>query len=170
MREWQWRTENGMDGMRRTALVCVMVALVLSCKDSGSSDVEHGDGAAGSAPSKPSTGQCPPPNDILAINLGCHSGEKPLVKTTGPCTLTSSAFSGSVYLQTNDAGTCHVELTSGSDATSFVDVKIVSRWRAIGSDPHGCGQEFVGVTETGEPCLPSGCEFSVPERECDAAH
>jgi hypothetical protein len=113
---------------------------------------------------------CPLPLNIVAIDLGCHSNEKHTVKTTGPCTLPALARADSkdVDVQTTDAGTCHVELTFGSGAASSLDVKIVSRWRALGSDPHGCGQEFVGLTDAGDPCM-SGCKFSLPERICDPA-
>jgi hypothetical protein len=90
-----------------------------------------------------------------------------MVKTTGPCTLTSGGDPESVSLQTSDAGTCHVELTFANGATSSVDVEIVSRWRALGSDPHGCGQEFVGVDQAGSACLPSACKFPLPDRKCE---
>jgi hypothetical protein len=70
-------------------------------------------------------------------------------------------------LQSKNAGICHVELTYESGAESLVDVKFISRWRPLGSDPHGCGQEFVAVNEAGSVCLPSACAFSIPEQMCD---
>lgn len=158
-----------MDRLCAMGWVCLMAVLGLSCKERGSSDVAR----AGAADSSPSASEstprdgCPPPSDLVAIDLGCPPSAEPVVKTTGPCTLTSGSDSESVYLQTNGAGTCHVELTLGTEATS-VDVNVVSRWRPLGSDPHGCGQEFFGVTESGSPCLPSACKFPLPERRCDA--
>lgn len=143
--------ENNMDRVCASGLVCLIVVLGLACSTS-----QPG-----------SESRCPPPNDIIAIDLGCLPGEEPGVKTTGPCSLTSGGDPQSVYLQTNGAGTCHVELTFGRGATPSVDVNIVARWRSLGSDPHGCGQEFVGVTDTGAPCLPSACKFALPGRKCD---
>jgi hypothetical protein len=126
--------------------------------------------ACGSSPSAASRGICLPPPDVAAINLGCVPSEPPVVKATGPCTVTTGDAETKqyVYLQSNDAGICHVELTFGSGAKSLIDVNFMSRWRAMGSDPHGCGQEFVAVNESGSPCVPSACTLSVPELMCDA--
>jgi hypothetical protein len=63
-----------------------------------------------------------------------------------------------ITLTSNGAGTCHVELTFGSGATSSVDVDFTSQWRSCGADPHGCGQAFVAADTT----------VSVPEPMCDA--
>jgi hypothetical protein len=132
----------------------MVAALVLSCEDIGSNG-----GAC----------KCNGPNRIVEIDLGCHSGEKPVVKTGGPCSVASGQdYSEGVYLQASGAGTCHAELTFGSGTASSVDVAIVSRWEACGSDPHGCGQAFLGVTDTGDLCLPSVCKISVPDLTCDA--
>jgi hypothetical protein len=154
-----------MDRTRASGLACVMAVLGLSCTAADSNS--NADAAVGSY-----RGHCPPPSDILAIDLGCGSSESPAVKTTGPCTLNSadpiSANKQTVYLQANDGGTCHVEVTFESGATSSVDVNIISRWRPVGSDPHACGQEFIAVDDAGSPCLPSACEFSIPGRMCDA--
>jgi hypothetical protein len=70
--------------------------------------------------------------------------------------------------QNNDAGTCYVELTFGSGGTSSIDIKVISRWVAFESDPHGCGQAFIPLTESGSDCVPSACQFSLPDRTCDA--
>jgi hypothetical protein len=155
-----------MDTRRASGLACVMAVLGLSCtaKDN---DAGADAGADGSY-----RGHCPPPSDIFAIGLGCGSSESPVVKTTGPCTVNSvdpmSADGQSLRLQTNGAGTCHVEMTFGSGATLSVDVNVTSRWRPVGSDPHACGQEFIAVNDAGSDCLPSACEFSIPGRVCDA--
>jgi hypothetical protein len=145
-----------MDGTRAISLVCLMVA---SCGDSDSSAANDGARVAGS---------CPPPNNIVAIDLGCSSSEGTAARTTGPCTVTSAEDSKTINLQTSDAGTCHVELSFASGDTASVDVDIVSKWRPRGDDPHGCGQEFVAVTDTGAPCLSSACKVLLPELACDA--
>jgi hypothetical protein len=106
---------------------------------------------------------CPPPNDLVAVRLGRGSSELPVVKTLGACTPTAGGNTQSVYLQTHAAGRCHVELIFGSGATSSVDVNIMARWRPLGPDPRGCGQEFVAFAEDGSPCLPSACQISIPE-------
>jgi hypothetical protein len=103
----------------------------------------------------------PSPSGVIAvIPSGCGP---PVVKTTGPCTaaLVPLAFpqenSQGLALTPNGAGTCHVEVTFGSGATSSVDLDFVSEWRACGSDPHGCGQAFVATNQV-----------SVPAPTCDA--
>jgi hypothetical protein len=118
----------------------------------------------GCASSSPADGysSCPPPYDLALVNLGCVPSVPPVVKTTGPCTVSSGVNAQDVYLQGNDAGTCHVEITFGSGVTSSVDVDFMSFWRPLGSDPRGCGQEFAAVTESGSP------QVSVPEPVCDA--
>jgi len=95
-----------------------------------------------------------------------------MVGTTGPCTVSpgddAQGNAQYVYLENNDAGTCHVELTFGSGATSSIDINVISMWRPLGFDPHGCGQEFLAVDESGSPCGPSACYFSIADRMCDA--
>jgi hypothetical protein len=92
------------------------------------------------------------------------------VNVTGPCTPATSSEPGTVYLKTIDAGTCHVELKFGSGATSSIDLTIVSSWIPLGLDPHGCGQVFTAIKDTGDICLPSACKFPLPDRTCDAGH
>jgi hypothetical protein len=136
-----------------TALVCLMVVFGLpSC--------------AGTKDSVPH--ECPAPSRAVAISLGCRSSEQPQVKTTGPCAHTSGTDpigSGFIYLQASGAGTCHVELTFVSGATSSIDVNIVSQ--PNGYDPE-CGPALVGVTDTGAACVPSACTFSLLDQTCDA--
>jgi hypothetical protein len=72
----------------------------------------------------------------------------------------------SIDVMSNGAGTCHVDLTFGSGTTSSVDVNFMARRRALGDDPHGCGQEFVAVCDAGSPG--DGCPFSVLGQMCDA--
>jgi hypothetical protein len=115
-----------------------------------------------------SVAACPGPNNVAVIDLGCVPSEPPVVTTTGPCAVSSGESAQYVYLQNNGAGTYHVELIVAGGARSFVDMNIISRWRLLGSDPRGCGQEFVAVNDSGSPCLPTGCLFSIPDRMCDA--
>lgn len=143
-------------------------------------------GAAGCAPAETSGAcSCPKPPNIAVIHLGCASIEPPAVKTTGPCTVcpivlangsipegASCAVFGDnsqkITLTANDTGTCHVELTFGSGATSSVDLDFTSVWTGCGSDPHGCGEGFVAAIADGSPCTSNGCQVSVPEPMCDA--
>ncbi|MDB4987228.1 MAG: hypothetical protein JWN04_2406 [Myxococcaceae bacterium] len=113
-----------------------------------------------------SKGSCAPPSDIAALDLGCIPSAPPVLKTVGPCTVASGESAQTLYLQSTDAGVCHIEVTFETGVTSTVDVSFVARWRALGDDPHGCGQEFVAVTDAGSACSPSACQFSVPEA-CD---
>ena len=129
-------------------------------------------------------GSCAPPPDLALINLGCVPIVPPVVTTSGPCSVCPIALangsipdgshcavghnSENIWLIGTDAGTCHVELTFGSGATSSVDVDFASEWRALGFDPHGCGQAVVPVTADGGPCPPTGCQVSVPGAWCDA--
>jgi len=118
---------------------------------------------------------CAPPGNTAVIHLGCVPIEPPVVKTTGPCAvcpgvlangsipdgITCGAVAGpsqNITLIANGAGTCHVELTFGSGATSSVDLDFMSEWEPCGSDPHGCGEGFFAATTT----------VSVPETACDA--
>ena len=139
---------------------------------------------------------CPPPPTSAVVHLGCLPVEPPVVKTTGPCsvcpvTLANGSipegshcavpdYSQDITLEANGAGTCHVELTFGSGATSSVDLNFTSEWIACGSDPHGCGEGFVATNADGcEPwqvceeysdgsvCSAIGCQASVPEPVCD---
>jgi hypothetical protein len=92
-----------------------------------------------------------------------------MVKIAGPCTL-SEGEAGTeqyVFLQSNGAGICRVELTFASGAKSTIDLKFMSKWYPFGSDPHGCGQGFVALDDSGSICLPSACTFPLPERMCD---
>jgi hypothetical protein len=100
---------------------------------------------------------CPSPATQAFIQLGCVLIEPPAVKTTGPCTASAVENSQQISLTANGAGTCHVEVTFGSGATSSVDVDFTSVWEPCGSDPHGCGQGFVATNQV-----------SVPEPTCDA--
>ena len=116
-------------------------------------------------------GACPPPLDWAGIRIACVPSELPTVKTTGPCTVNSADEGPSTYvlLRGTDAGTCHVELTFANGATSSTDLKFMSRWRPLGSDPHGCGREFVPVDESGNFCVPHACLFPLPDRMCEDA-
>jgi hypothetical protein len=139
-----------MNDTHATALVCLMVVFGLPSCD-GTEDTDP---------------HCPPPPDQVAIDLGCRSGEQPLVKTTGPCFQNKGSDPQRyVSLQASDAGTCHVELTFVSGATSSIDLNIVSQ-SPVGSDPE-CGPSFVGVDDTGAICAPSACTFSLLDQTCD---
>ena len=113
-------------------------------------------------------GACPSPDDTAEITFGCVSHEPPVVKATGPCSVMSSDAGTSVFVQGKDTGTCHVDLTFASGATSSVDVNFMAKWRALGDDPHGCGQAIFPISDGGMPCY--GCQLSVPEQTCDAGH
>jgi hypothetical protein len=120
---------------------------------------------------------CPPPLNSAVIQLGCVPSEPPVVKTTGPCSVcpvvlangeipdgsTCGALGPSqdIMLMANGAGTCHVELTFASGATSSVDVDFMSM-------PQGCGNEaFLPVGADGGPCAECR-QVSVPDPTCDA--
>ena len=121
--------------------------------------------------SSSASGACPPPPDIAVIDLACVPVQAPVVATTGPCTAAVGQPGESaqqIVLTSIGAGTCHVAWAFGSGATSSVDVDFVAQWRALGSDPHGCGQEFIAVTADGSPCIAFGCQVSFPEPMCDA--
>jgi hypothetical protein len=108
-----------------------------------------------------------PKRDFAFINLGCASSQSPVVKTTGPCSASLVGLNEKgVILTSSGAGACHVEMIFGSGATSSIDLDFMSVWLPLGSDPHGCGQGFVTVTESGSPCI--ACQLSVPEPMCDA--
>jgi hypothetical protein len=105
--------------------------------------------------------------DFAYIHSGCVSDQSPVVTTTGPCTATVAGPNGEDLILTgNGAGTCQVERTVTGGAAQSADVNFISAWLPLGTDPHGCGQGFLAVTETGSVCI--GCELSVPEFTCDA--
>jgi hypothetical protein len=133
----------------------VALALGLAVLGAGGCRAQQGDGG-GSA-------NCPAPDDVAMVNLGCVPSQPPLVATTGPCTASAAQNGQDIMLTSTDAGTCHVEMTFGNGATSSVDVDFVAVSR-----PYGCGQEFVAVTADGGPCIPNGCQLSVPKPMCDA--
>ena len=124
--------------------------------------------------------KCPPPPNEAVIHLGCLPVEPPVVKTTGLCSVCPVVlangsipegahcavghYSQDITLTANGAGTCHVELTFGSVATSSVDLDFMSVWRACGSDPHGCGEGFVAANADGTHFI----QVSVPGPICDA--
>jgi hypothetical protein len=124
--------------------------------------------------------RCFRPPNVAAIHLGCLPIEPPVVKTTGPCSVCPvvlangsipdgahcavSHYSQDIELAANGAGTCHVELTFGSGATSSVDLDFISQWAACGSDPHGCGEGFVAANADGSAYI----QVAVPEPICDA--
>jgi hypothetical protein len=115
---------------------------------------------------------CPSPPNEAVIHLGCVPVQPPVVKTTGPCMVCPVVLangsipegascavgqnSQDITLAASGAGTCHVELTFGSGATSSVDLDFMSQWIGCGSDPHGCGEGFVAPDQ------------SVPDPTCDA--
>jgi hypothetical protein len=111
---------------------------------------------------------CPAPGDSVVIAVIPLACEPPVVKTTGPCFAALAGFadqndnSQDLLLTANGAGTCHVEVTFGSGATSSLDVDFVSAWAACGSDPHGCGEGFGPANAAGSPSI----QASVPA--CDA--
>ena len=122
--------------------------------------------------SSPSTGSgagdnpCPPPSDVAFVNLGCSFGVPPVVNTTGPCTVVMGGGSmggpaDALILTSEDAGTCQVELTFGTGATTAFNVDFVSVSRPFGSDPTGCGYNFIAVNDAGSLCLPSACQLSI---------
>jgi hypothetical protein len=120
-------------------------------------------GGCSSSHASPPGENCPAPDDYAFINLGCAPVEPPVVKTTGPCTASAAHFvvaaqdAQNIMLISNDAGTCHVEITLGNGATSSVDVEFMSVSRAF-----GCGQEFVPITADGNDLI------SVAAPVCDA--
>jgi hypothetical protein len=100
-----------------------------------------------------------------------------VVKTTGPCSvcpvvLANGSIPGgsncavfqnsqNITLMANGAGTCHVELTFASGATSSVEVDFMSV-------PQGCGNEaFLPVGADGGPCATCR-QVLVPDPTCDA--
>lgn len=112
-------------------------------------------------------GGCPPPGDLVAFMPGCDVSGTPVVKIVGPCSLGSAQDPRIIELQAHAAGTCHVDFSYPDGATSSADVTIKSMWRPLGSDPHGCGQEFFAVDDTGVRCSPGACFLSVPDQSCD---
>jgi hypothetical protein len=120
-------------------------------------------GGCGSSSTVADSQRCPK-LDFSVLNIGCVSSQQPVVKTTGPCTAFSSDGQNAnlaLILTSDDAGTCHVEWTFGSGATSSVDVDFMSAQLPGGSrGGGGCGQGFVAVTKSGSPCI--GCQLSVP--------
>jgi len=142
-------------------IVVLLLLGLLIFAAGGCSSSSPGEGGGGLA-------NCPLAGDIALLNLGCVPVEPPMVKTTGPCTASAAQNAQNIMLKSSDAGTCHVEMTFGNGATSAVDVDFMAVWQPLGSDPHGCGQEFVPVTADGSACIPNGCQVSVPEPMCDA--
>jgi hypothetical protein len=116
----------------------------------------------GGGPSNASN--CPSPDRIALVNLGCVPVEPPVVNTTGPCTSSAASIAEDILLTSNDAGTCHVQITFESGATSSVDVDFVS----VAPPLSGCDQGFVAVSMDGGLCVPNACELSLPEPICDA--
>jgi len=120
----------------------------------------------------------PAPPFGATIQLGCVPVLPPMVTTTGPCSVCPvvlpngmmppgsgcavPSHSSYIVVNASGAGRCHVELTFGNGATSYVDVDFIS----IGceSDPHGCGQGFLGTNADGGPSI----QVSVPAPNCDA--
>lgn len=181
---WRARgpTENTMK-TRRSALVCLPLLWGISCSTdhenagaghvtdasitgSGGDNSEHVADASTIATGGP--GDCPPPGDLLAFTPGCDDSGMPVIKINGPCSLGSAQDPRIVELQTHAAGTCHVDFTYPNGTTSAVDVTIISAWRPLGSDPHGCGQEFYAVTDKGARCSPGACLLPIPGQSCDA--
>jgi hypothetical protein len=139
---------------------CLLGLLALAC---GSSD------AVGVC-------RCPPSGRGATIDLGCVPDAVPVVKTSGPCfacnadgstpdggRCTLSFGASDFHVSRTGAGTCHLEVTFANGATSQLDVDFVSQWRACGSDPHGCGEDFVPITPSG-----SMGRLSLPAPECSA--
>ena len=117
-------------------------------------------------------GLCPPPATSAYV-IECVSAEPPTVRTTGPCEFCPvgnippgghcAAFDNSqeIAVSANGAGTCHVELTFASGATSSVDVNFMSV-------PQACGNvAFVPVGADGGPCYACS-HISLAGPMCDA--
>ena len=103
---------------------------------------------------------CPAGGGETTIQLPCGTTDAPVVKTIGACTVAQPGPQ-TLYVVSDVAGTCHVELTLASGATSSTAIEFVSDWLPCGSDPHGCGQ---GVTATpsrvpiGNQCADAGVD------------
>lgn len=110
---------------------------------------------------------CPAPDDFAYVNLGCSLAVPPVVKTTGPCSGMMGGGSlggpaGVLLLTGNGAGTCQLEVTFGTGATTTLDVVFVSQ-------PGPCGaEEFVALDDAGSPCIPSACQLLTQATTCDA--
>ena len=96
---------------------------------------------------------CPAVGNSVQIHLECVPIQPPVVKTTGPCSFFVQE-SQEIILGATATGTCHVELTFGSGATSSVDLDITSM-RIV----RCCGESDVFVGSS---------QVSVPESACDA--
>lgn len=116
---------------------------------------------------------CPPPPVGASINFECVSADAPAVKTTGPCEFCPVGnipdgghcavfdISQEITVAANGPGTCHVELTFATGATTSVDVDFVS-------EPQGCGNvTFVPVGADGGPCYECR-QVSLAGPMCDA--
>ena len=118
--------------------------------------------------------KCPPPDmSRYVINFECVSAEPPTVRTTGPCEFCPigqpldgghcAVFDDSqeITVSANGAGTCHVELSFASGATSSVDVNFMSTAQACGN------MGFVPVGGDGGACYTCG-QISLAGPMCDA--
>jgi len=158
-----------MRGQPLTRALVTMLGLIwcAACTNGQTgSKMDPGPGSPTPGPTR--RGGCPAPlDDSAEITFGCVQSQPPLVKTTGPCGVTISDAGTGFSVRAHDTGNCHLDLTFGSGATSFADVNFMARWRALGDDPRGCGQEFVPVDDAGNPCL-GECGFLVPAPQCKA--
>ena len=85
---------------------------------------------------------------LVMILLPCGT-TTPVLALSGVCAGTGGEQSGQLTFGSTGAGTC-----TYADGTAYTtDVEFTGQWRACGSDPHGCGEQFAPV---GLPTEPGG--------------
>jgi hypothetical protein len=84
------------------------------------------------------------------ILLPCGTGT-PVLALSGVCAGTEGEQSAQLTFGSTGAGTCHVALTYADGTGYTTDVEFTGQWRACGSDPHGCGEQFAPVRLPTEP-------------------
>lgn len=125
---------NGwLTGGCRLGLATAVLAVLAACSG-------NGDGSPGGA-------QCNCPDGVgeATIEL-CGAIGSVTVEPDGACSVQEG--SGKLYVQSDVAGTCHVEVTFATSTVSTDIVMTMGSWMACGSDPHGCGQTIVATPAT----------------------
>jgi hypothetical protein len=112
------------------------------------------DAACNAGPAGPQECGCPDIiiSPLVMILLPCGTAT-PVLALSGVCAGTGGEQSGQLTFGSTGAGTCHVELTYADGTTYTTDVEFTGQWRACGSDPNGCGEQFAPV---GLPTEPGG--------------
>jgi len=88
---------------------------------------------------------CPDNVGVATIEL-CGAIGSAVADPDGACSVQQA--SGRLYVQSDVAGTCHVEVTFATGTVSTDIVMTTGSWLSCGSDPHGCGQAIVATPST----------------------